>query len=185
VTKEEIENVLANEYDLSVESIGPTFEVADTQRWLTYNTTLRQNEKRIWSGDYHMGTGHVKLVWKPRHSFDRLAMTPCEESMFYAAQKNPYVNFKDQETYGSMLVKVAKANGLKPHLVDVVWCLLMDGEPWFSGLNFPEWCNEYGHNDDSIKAKSVYEACLEAGRVFFRTFTSKELDDLRQLFVDY
>lgn len=46
---------------------------------------------------------------------------------------------------------------------------------------FAEWCADYGYDDDSIKAKSIWESCLSEYHRLSRFFTPEELTHLQEI----
>jgi len=46
-----------------------------------------------------------------------------------------------------------------PKMEHVINCLLLDSSA--HDVSFRDWCFEFGYSDDSIQAKSIYEACIE------------------------
>lgn len=69
-----------------------------------------------------------------------------------------------------------------PEVLDVLNCLILDADSVeYNG--FEEWCEEFGFNTDSIKAKKSYDQCCETragiNRLGFR------LEELQELFQDY
>lgn len=47
----------------------------------------------------------------------------------------------------------------RPELKEVLNCLFLDSSA--CEACFQDWCSEFGYDTDSIKAKSIYDACLE------------------------
>ena len=48
---------------------------------------------------------------------------------------------------------------INPKLDDVLYCLFLDSEAHESC--FQDWATNFGYDEDSIKAKNIYEACLD------------------------
>jgi hypothetical protein len=46
-----------------------------------------------------------------------------------------------------------------PKLEEVLNCLFLDSMAHEE--SFPDWCDNFGYSNDSIKAKQIYEACIE------------------------
>jgi len=59
----------------------------------------------------------------------------------------------------------------KPTVADVMYSLFMDASA--ADYNFSDWCDEYGHSDDSIKSLNMYKACLETATAL-RKYLSPE-----------
>ena len=70
----------------------------------------------------------------------------------------------------------------KPTKEDVLYSMIMDD---VSDLDFNDFCNEFGYNNDSIKALRVYEACKRETKAYYNMFDSEEREVLRELLEDY
>lgn len=46
-----------------------------------------------------------------------------------------------------------------PKMEHVLNCLILDS--YAHDVSFRDWCSEFGYSDDSIQAKSIYDACQE------------------------
>lgn len=80
---------------------------------------------------------------------------------------------------------VRKAKRLqRPKITDVMFSLVIESDTMNYG-SFSEWCDMLGHDDDSIKAKGIYDQCIEVGLFFIRTVGSNGLEELREQFQDY
>ena len=64
----------------------------------------------------------------------------------------------------------------KPEIDDILNCLAMD--TLNIDQSFSDWCNEYGHSDDSMKAHSIYTACKNTEKQMKQLFTLVELTEL-------
>ena len=70
----------------------------------------------------------------------------------------------------------------KPSKKDVLYSMLLDD---VSGVDFDEFCAEFGYDNDSIKALKIYEACQRETKALHNMFDSDEIDMLRELLEDY
>lgn len=70
----------------------------------------------------------------------------------------------------------------KPNKKDVLNSMLLDD---VSGIDFDEFCCEFGYNSDSIKSLKTYEACQRETKALHNMFDSDEIDMLRELLEDY
>ena len=70
----------------------------------------------------------------------------------------------------------------KPSKKDVLYSMLLDD---VSGVDFDEFCCEFGYDNDSIKALKIYEACQRETKAFYNMFDGDEIDMLRELLEDY
>ena len=70
-----------------------------------------------------------------------------------------------------------------PIEADVLYCLITDSEA--SGMSFNDWCSNYGHSNDSIKAFNTYQKCCEIGNKLTSLFGQKVINDLRIALENY
>lgn len=54
-----------------------------------------------------------------------------------------------------------------------------------NGINFNDFCNEFGYDKDSIKALEIYKACERETEAYYNMFDSEEREILRELLEDY
>ena len=97
-----------------------------------------------------------------------------------ATKYNCKITFKNQSynlSYwmGSALKKA-------PSKKDVLYSFIMDD---VTGMNFEEFCSEFGYDNDSIKALRTFESCEEQTKNFYRLFNEEEREILRELLEDY
>ena len=77
---------------------------------------------------------------------------------------------------------MGSANTKAPSKKDVLYSFIMDD---VTGMDFEEFCLEFGYSNDSIKALRTFEACKEQTENFYRLFNEKEREILRELLEDY
>lgn len=82
---------------------------------------------------------------------------------------------------GSGLVN-EMGNPQKPTKKDVLYSMIMDD---VNNMNFNDFCNEFGYDNDSIKALKIYKACLKETEAYYNMFNNKEREILRELLQDY
>lgn len=70
----------------------------------------------------------------------------------------------------------------KPTIKDVLYAMIMDD---VSNLNFDDFCDEFGYDNDSIKALKIYEGCQKETEAYYDMFDSEEREFLRELLEDY
>lgn len=70
----------------------------------------------------------------------------------------------------------------KPQVKDVLYSMIMDD---VSNMSFDDFCNEFGHDNDSIKALEIYRACLKETQAYYNMFDSEEREVLQELLKDY
>lgn len=69
---------------------------------------------------------------------------------------------------------------IMPELDDVTYCLVSDSEA--DEMDFSEWANNFGYDDDSMKAKTIYDACVDTGRKLRIALGADKLNTLREAF---
>lgn len=70
----------------------------------------------------------------------------------------------------------------KPLKKDVLFSLMMDD---VSEMSFNDFCDEFGYDNDSIKALKIYEGCQRETKAYYDMFDSEEREILRELLEDY
>jgi hypothetical protein len=131
---------------------------------------------------FFLGVGHLKVP-KSRIALRRLLRHSPEQfsGIINTIEKRPNVDFSlflDQAEITRFLSAVAFAQYRRgvcvPLLSDIVSSVMLDGSTFVNGLSFSEWCDEYGYDDDSIKAHKMWEQCDSIGR----GFTSRLPDEI-------
>lgn len=82
---------------------------------------------------------------------------------------------------GSGLVN-RKGKLQKPTKKDVLHSIMMDD---VSNMNFNNFCDEFGYDNDSIKALKIYKECLKETEAYYNMFDSEEREVLRELLEEY
>lgn len=72
-----------------------------------------------------------------------------------------------------------------PKVDSVLHSLIMDS--YSTDESFSDWCANYGYDDDSIKAKGIYEACIENTKKLQGVFAKREksLENIKELLEDF
>lgn len=82
---------------------------------------------------------------------------------------------------GSRLVN-RKGKSKKPTKKNVLYSIMMND---VSNMNFNNFCDEFGYDNDSIKALKIYKECLKETEAYYNMFDSEEREVLRELLEDY
>jgi hypothetical protein len=184
-TEQDRGNALA-ELGFAIECAGPLpgVETEFNKNWphIAYAVRLMFKGREILSTPYKMGIGHVAIAKAP--SARVLGLTTYEEFMLDTWKQKPQANFKDKELQAQVAAKLAKYQKVAPSLSDVMQSLLGDGDAFFSGLTFEEWCSSFGYDSDSRKAEAIYKVCDETGRKLSR-ISKDALDAARKILEDY
>jgi hypothetical protein len=117
--------------------------------------------------DYYTGTGHRSKV---------------EDSAAgrFAAQ---HLKGASRNSLAWESLRKQYCKPVAPHAAAVLQCLLMDTEA--SSTSFHNWCDEFGYDDDSIKARETYDACQENSDKLHRIFAHAQIEELREALQDY
>ena len=70
----------------------------------------------------------------------------------------------------------------KPTKEDVLYSMITDD---VNNMTLNDFCNEFGYNEDSIKALEIYKACKRETKAYYDMFDSEEREVLRELLKDY
>lgn len=172
--KAKIEAVMA-ELGLTIEAEFVPFSQsrhkAEKHRSLNWRVTLKRNGRDVITTDYGAGVAHcpsynakvphnwnrpprmwqsMVCEWECEHGFKAAFSGLGSFGEFSAARERRVIDGNPSSARVPIL----------PDPVNVVWSLVRDADVLNSG-GFSEWCAETGYDDDSIKAKSLYDACLE------------------------
>ena len=70
-----------------------------------------------------------------------------------------------------------------PTNADIMHSLLLDADA--ADQSFNEWCDNYGYDNDSMKAFKMYQACCEEAVNLKKTFTREQIEAMREALQDY
>lgn len=76
---------------------------------------------------------------------------------------------------------VGKIDG--PDVAEVLYSLLQDAQV-LNCRDFADWCDEVGMEDDSIRARGIYDACVADSLKLHAAFGKQMITDLQELFED-
>lgn len=107
--------------------------------------------------DFHTGTGHRQLV----RGFKALSLPGA-------------VNVKGQWQAFKVVA---------PHAADVLACCILDMSA--ESETFANWCDNFGYDSDSIKARETYDACQRIADKMRRVFTGQQIEQLREALQEY
>lgn len=126
--------------------------------------------------DYMQGIGHLPA--RMYHPISR----PTQED--YATVKYACENGrKCSYSWGLYSIFGYKESLTMPKLRDVLYCLLLDAEA--IEYDFQDWCDNCGYDEDSRKAESMYQECLQLGLKLRKVLGEKHINKLRELYQDY
>lgn len=187
MTTKDKAKALLDKLGVSISSSGPVGNVDGDCVSIEFQTILSRNKKQFWSGPYRMGIGFVNTfdALKDKLKSHKCALTEDECVIVWHMHKKANPKFMDKSLQALVLSKLARFQKLSPDICDVMFSLFMDGSTQLDFETFESWCANYGYPDDSIKAKNIFEACVDTGRKLMRTFTAAELAELREVFGVY
>ena len=72
----------------------------------------------------------------------------------------------------------------RPDILGPLHSMLLDGGSAAQNT-FTEWCHEFGYDNDSIKARDIYDACQKVHDQLHHLFTREQVAKLNELMEDY
>lgn len=117
--------------------------------------------------DYMQGIAHM-----PGYKHYTRRTIDVAEREKAAAEKGLY--FPSNRSFGGKKIP-------SPALVDVLYSLVMDSDVIEYDC-FEDWAENFGYDSDSLKAKSIYDACLSIALKLRKLIN---LDEARAAFQDY
>jgi len=112
---------------------------------INWKCTLYKAGKEIISHDYWQGIAH--------HPSYRLPMTAQLRNRLALSVESGRYNSEFDRYSGGLRLK-------PPSLKDFLSALLIDSDV-INYPNFKTWAQEFGYDSDSIKARTIYDKCLE------------------------
>lgn len=124
--------------------------------------------------DYFTGLGHRAPVTDTQ----RIAAS-------YEFQGLTVADKKGATNYGKRYLKRVQElrKPQPPHIAGVLHSLILDASA--RNESFPDWCANFGYDDDSIKALNTYKACCEEGNKLSRVVPRDALVKLSEVLQDY
>ncbi len=172
-----------NQLGFSLESSIPGGKVDGDWPCIAYDITLRFKDKTVISTQYKLGVGHVEWS-KARPDSFAMQWSIDEQSLLYTLERHPRAVLKDKQAHANVAAKLARKQGVKPGLADVMHSLLLDGEPFFNAQSFEDWADEFGYDKDSRKAEATYRECDATGRKLAANVPAETLAKVRELVQD-
>ncbi len=138
--------------------------------------------------DYYTGTGHriqndISSDWN-MYKFSAETgrqLKTLRACLGLSESRNTPVYFKIEKGPFSRFTKQNFA--VKPTQASVLYCLISDMSA--EGETFSSWCGDLGMDDDSIKAKNIYEECQRNADKIRAVFNPQLLEKLAELLEDY
>lgn len=141
---------------LTTQISAPIPDVRDNWPNILYRVTFSKNAANL-STEYRLGVGHVKI---PKGEPHDCRLSQNEVSALYALQNNSNVQFKDKSLHARLAAKLAFKQKVAPQPFEVLAAICDDGQGAHAE-SFDNWCANFGSDPDSIKAKRIYETCVE------------------------
>jgi hypothetical protein len=154
---------------------------------LNYTVTLMHGTREVLTSPYSMGIGHIPNLDVIRKALNA-AMPYGHRTICYDKEIRRICREgtapKSFRGLGEV-VSLARFTFFKvePKLADVLHCLISDSDA-DTYRDFADWADSFDYDSDSIKAKAIYDTCVETGRKLRWAF-GRDLERLRDAFRDY
>lgn len=76
-----------------------------------------------------------------------------------------------------------RAKPFAPHVTGLLYSLILDSSA--CDQSFDSWCEDYGYDNDSIKARNTYDACQKNTDNMRAIFSRDQIEKLSELLQDY
>lgn len=171
-----------NDLGFSLEVLGnPIGQVKDNWPNIHFSIRLMFRGKIVLESPYSLGIGHVQPGKYRTGSLNLHGWTANEESLLMTWQSKPNANFKDKQLQADVAAKLARIQKVSPQLEDVVSSLFPDGSPFFNAESFEDWAANFGYDTDSIKARDIYQTCMETGRKLSASIPKEVLSQAQEI----
>lgn len=108
------------------------------------------------SFDYRLGSGHCTRLNNDKTSIQfNITQLDITDRIVICKSIAGYHKRLTQWDYDDLKIVYVK----RPKLEEVLHGLFLDSSA--REQCFQDWCSDFGYSDDSIKAKRIYDACLE------------------------
>lgn len=146
----------------------------ETSPSLNWRVTLQYRGRDVIETDYMQGCAHAPAYSAPNLGIrtsilrDEKVRAECEtgKTGLYSDSVGALLNAKPIPA---------------PDVADVLYSALQDASALDSG-GFSEWCADMGMDDDNIRARATYDACVDTAVKLRAAFGDKTLRDLYELF---
>lgn len=155
---QEAEKLFAS-LDITAAISAPIPDVKEEWPNILYRVTFSRNAKNLLT-EYRLGVGHVDFKKYRQGSVNFSRLTADEESAIFTIQNNPGAQLKDKGLWAAAAAKLAIIQKVSPKPYEVFACVCEDG---LSAHNesFENWASNFGYDEDSIKAKKIYDFCCD------------------------
>lgn len=160
---------------LSIQSVFVPFSQSrnknEKSKSLNWKITLLKKDKGVITFDYSAGIGHCPSYKQgPMNIYQKDAIDlECETGFHY-------------RDFSGHPLKTSKK--IEPNTLDVISSLIMDCDVMnYNG--FEDWANSLGYNDDSIKAKKIFDTCVEIFMKIRNAIGDDGIKTLQEVFQDY
>lgn len=131
--------------------------------------------------DYSQGVAH--LPWfihspKDKHTYRACVTKAVEENKWFKAGAD---SKKASVHFGGYMFLHQNTPLKPPKLTDIIYSLMVDSSVLDSS-GFEDWCDDFGYDSDSIKAKGIYDACMETA---LKVRHMIDLEEAQEVFQDY
>ena len=182
-TLEELDRkAVVDKLGLSVNSVFVPFSMSrnknEKNKSLNWKVTIFKKykgtaePKEVITCDYSAGIAHCPSYTYGKMTVDKKNVidSECE------------TGFKYREIWGGHWAKTSKA--IKPDSLDVIYSVIADCDVMNYG-GFEDWAKDLGYNDDSIKAKKIFDTCIEIYLKMRNAIGEDGIKQLQEAFQDY
>jgi len=150
-------------------------------------TFVRDNVKE--SFDFYMGVGHrvdrrINLK-EDRAMAEKLGITLPKLSPIDKETPRKYLLFSNERrlTLHDEQKRILNLRVVHPNKASVLYSLVLDSQA--EDQPFSDWCDNYGYDNDSIKAQGIYHACIKNARKLRALLTPLEIEIVARILEDY
>lgn len=142
-------------------------------RSLNWKVTLVKDGRDIITTDYSAGVGHCpSYKQNARWTLDYTALIVFETEHGKTARRANGFSF------------IQGGKPIMPETLSVIYSLIRDCDVLdYSG--FEEWARDFGYDEDSRKAESIYRECLEIALKVRNGIGDKAMSEIRDASSDY
>ena len=125
--------------------------------------------------EYKTGIGHRISHEKNKHRLNLKVQSQIKELkniLCLSTNDRAIIETNTKGTYAVM-----------PTQASVLYCLLLDAS--VLDTSFTHWADDFGYDQDSLKALNVYNACCDNAKLFNSIFSREQQKRLSELLEDY
>lgn len=130
--------------------------------------------------DYMQGIGHHPQAKDAPPNLTLYQKRTRDAAINHSAETGKLI----KKDWGDGYLEDYKRRLPKPELIDVMYSLVMDSDV-LNYTGFADWAENVGFDPDSIKAKAIYDQCIEHALRLRNNLGDAAFAKLQELFQDY